>query len=477
MKKFFVANLFFLVTLNILIKSFWILGIDRGVQNAVDAESYGMYFVILNFTYLFNIILDFGIANYNNRTIAQNPHLLRKYFGSIVPLKMLLSVVYMLIVLVAGWLNGYSSHMVIMLFWLCVTQVLSSFVSYFRSILTALFLFKTDSVISVLDRSLLILICSFFLWNTRLRESFCIDYFVYIQVLTMFVTCMTAMIICLVKTGRIRLKFNKPLTVLIIREGWPYAMLGLLMACYNRLDSVMLTALLDDGGRSAAIYASGFRLVDSANMVSLLFSVILLPLFSRMIKEKTSVEPIVSTAWNLVLVMSVCFIFVSVVYSTELMTLMYNKHISESADIYRILAFCFLPISVTYVFGTLLTANGSMKALNIIAFAGMVMNIVLNLLFIPKWQQNGAALTSLVTQSLTAFMQMAYAFRLFKLRLTRTYLCKIVLFLLLNVIIYVALHKIDILWIFRVLISLMLSLLSAFATKLFSLRDVKQMLS
>ena len=213
MKKFFVANLFFLVTLNILIKSFWILGIDRGVQNAVDAESYGMYFVILNFTYLFNIILDFGIANYNNRTIAQNPHLLRKYFGSIVPLKMLLSVVYMLIVLVAGWLNGYSSHMVIMLFWLCVTQVLSSFVSYFRSILTALFMFKTDSVISVLDRSLLILICSFFLWNARLRESFCIDYFVYIQVLTMFVTCMTAMIICLVKTGRIRLKFNKPLTV------------------------------------------------------------------------------------------------------------------------------------------------------------------------------------------------------------------------------------------------------------------------
>ncbi len=76
MRKFFVTNLFFLLTLNILIKSFWILGIDRGIQNAVSAQEYGVYFALLNFTFLFNILLDFGITNYNNRMIARHTNLL-----------------------------------------------------------------------------------------------------------------------------------------------------------------------------------------------------------------------------------------------------------------------------------------------------------------------------------------------------------------------------------------------------------------
>ena len=82
MKKFFVTNLFFLLTLNILIKSFWILGIDRGVQNAVSAQDYGVYYALFNFTYLFNILLDFGIINSNNRPIPQPPYSRAKYFLS-----------------------------------------------------------------------------------------------------------------------------------------------------------------------------------------------------------------------------------------------------------------------------------------------------------------------------------------------------------------------------------------------------------
>ena len=93
MKKFFVTNLFFLLALNILIKSFWILGIDRSVQNAVSAQDYGVYYALFNFTYLFNIILDFGIVNYNNRMIARHTNLLSKYFARIIPLKIILSLI------------------------------------------------------------------------------------------------------------------------------------------------------------------------------------------------------------------------------------------------------------------------------------------------------------------------------------------------------------------------------------------------
>ena len=474
MRKFFVTNLFFLLTLNILIKSFWILGIDRGIQNAVSAQEYGVYFALLNFTFLFNILLDFGITNYNNRMIARHTNLLKKYFARIIPLKILLSVLYMLVVIVSGLCLGYDCWQTKMLFWMCLTQVLSSFISYFRSNITSLMLFKTDSIISVLDRFLLIVVCGFMLWNSRLRQNFSIERVVYAQFLTMLITFLVALSVCLAKTGFVRMKWNKAFGFLLLRDGLPFAVLGLLMACYNKMDSVMLLSLVDDNGKSSGIYASGFRLVDSANMVSYLFSVILLPLFSKMIKENRKITDVMGAAFHLLLIITTAFVAISLLYSRELMELLYNKHIEESAEVYRWLSFCFVPISMTYIFGTLLTANGSLKYLNIIAGLGMLMNIGLNFILIPLFQQNGAAITSLITQTVTAALQAWLALKIFKVKFDWKYCLKIVFYVFAVAVAAVAVrYALSASWIVKTAVSLVLFVVMAFAVRILSFKDVK----
>lgn len=476
MRKFFVTNLFFLLTLNILIKSFWILGIDRGIQNAVSAQEYGVYFALLNFTFLFNILLDFGITNYNNRMIARHTNLLKKYFARIIPLKILLSVLYMLVVIVSGLCLGYDCWQTKMLFWMCLTQVLSSFISYFRSNITSLMLFKTDSIISVLDRFLLIVVCGFMLWNSRLRQNFSIERVVYAQFLTMLITFLVALSVCLAKTGFVRMKWNKAFGFLLLRDGLPFAVLGLLMACYNKMDSVMLLSLVDDNGKSSGIYASGFRLVDSANMVSYLFSVILLPLFSKMIKENKKITDVMGAAFHLLLIITTAFVAISLLYSRELMELLYNKHIEESAEVYRWLSFCFVPISMTYIFGTLLTANGSLKYLNIIAGLGMLMNIGLNFILIPLFQQNGAAITSLITQTVTAALQAWLALKIFKVKFDWNYCLKIVFYVFAVAVAAVAVrYALSASWIVKTAVSLVLFVVMAFAVRILSFKDVKSL--
>lgn len=476
MRKFFVTNLFFLLTLNILIKSFWILGIDRGIQNAVSAQEYGVYFALLNFTFLFNILLDFGITNYNNRMIARHTNLLKKYFARIIPLKILLSVLYMLVVIVSGLCLGYDCWQTKMLFWMCLTQVLSSFISYFRSNITSLMLFKTDSIISVLDRFLLIVVCGFMLWNSRLRQNFTIERVVYAQFLTMFITFLVALSVCLAKTGFVRMKWNKAFGFLLLRDGLPFAVLGLLMACYNKMDSIMLLSLVDDNGKSSGIYASGFRLVDSANMVSYLFSVILLPLFSKMINENRKITDVMGAAFHLLLIITTSFVAISLLYSRELMELLYNKHIEESAEVYRWLSFCFVPISMTYIFGTLLTANGSLKYLNIIAGLGMLMNIGLNFILIPLFQQNGAAITSLITQTVTAALQAWLALKIFKVKFDWKYCLKIVFYVFAVAVAAVAVrYALSASWIVKTVVSLVLFVVMAFAVRILSFKDVKSL--
>ena len=484
MKKFFVVNLLFMLSLNLLIKSFWILGIDRSVQNALPSGEYGVYYALLNFSYLFNIILDFGINNFNNKTIAQNTFLLKKYFARILPLKLILAGVYIVAVFVVALIGGYKSRAFNMLMWLCLFQILTYFLTYFRSNISGLLLFKTDSILSILDKSLTIIFCSILLWTSFLKEDFKVEYFVYVQVLSIFISCVVALAICLTKTGFIKLVWNKAFMLAILKYGFPFALLSLLMSFYNRIDSVFLERLLDDNGFAAGVYASGFRLVDSANMVSYLFSVILLPFFAKLIKDSKllptdfvgeknkNIKDIIKISFHLLLVLSMGFVLVSFLYSNELMTLLYNKNIEESAEVYRILCFCFIPVSTTYIFGTLLTANGSMKKLNIVAACGMVMNIVLNIILVPKYQQNGSAVSSLVSQVVTAILQVWIAIRIFNISFNAKYVTKIISFVLCITLMSYFIYNIELMWGYRIIITLAIIIILAFVFKVFSIKDI-----
>jgi O-antigen/teichoic acid export membrane protein len=188
MQRKFITNLAFLLLLNLVIKPFWLLGIDRSVQNAVGAEAYGHYYALFNFTFLFNILLDLGITNFNNRNIAQNRHLLEKHLSGIILLRVILSFIYFAVSLTIAWLLGYDTFQFSLLAVLLLNQVLISFILYFRSNISALHLFRTDSIISVLDRFIMIVLCGVMLWGNISGFTFSIEWFVWAQTLAYLLT-------------------------------------------------------------------------------------------------------------------------------------------------------------------------------------------------------------------------------------------------------------------------------------------------
>lgn len=430
MKKKFLSNLLLLLFLNLMVKPFWILGIDRTVQNMVGAESYGFYFVVFNFSFLFNILLDFGITNYNNRNIAQHSQLLNKHFSGIVIIKLLLAVLYTIITFSFGILIGFNAEQLQLLGLLCFNQFLLSFILYLRSNISGLLLFRTDSFLSVLDRVLMIAICGVLLWGHITSTPFQIEWFVYAQTAAYVLTAITALLIVIKKASFRQLNWNFPFFVVIIKQSFPFAILVMLMAFYNRIDPVMIERLLpgDLGDSEAGIYASAYRLLDAGNMIAYLFSILLLPLFARMLKQKESVEQIVRLAFTLLMILSVTVAIGSHFYSYDLMNLMYKQHVTQSAEVFRILMLGYIAISTSYVFGTLLTANGNLKTLNIVAGSGMVLNLVINLILVPRLYAVGSAWASLITQATTAAIQTIVAVQMFKLRFDARYIAALLTF-------------------------------------------------
>jgi len=416
LKRKFIINLILVVFLNLLVKPFWVFGIDRTVQNVVGAEQYGFYFALFNFSLILNILLDLGITNFNNRHISQNQSSISVYFSNILSLRLILGIVYMAVSMAAAWLLNYDSAQLRMLLLLTFNQFLLALILYFRSNIAGLQMFKTDSIVSVLDRFVMIVICSLLLWGNVTDQPFRIEWFVYAQTGSYLLTAVVAFVLVLVNAGGFRLQFDYKFSLEILKKSYPFALLTLLMSLYNRIDSVMLERLLPDGKVQAGIYAQAFRISDACCMFALLFANLLLPMFSRMLKQRENVAGLLRLSTVTMAVPVTAGALTCVFYRQQLMDLMYSSHAAASAPVFALLISGFVAISMTYIYGTLLTANGSLRQLNIVAFCGMVFNIALNFVLIPRYGALGAAIVSLATQSLTAFAQIAIAFSIFGLK-------------------------------------------------------------
>jgi O-antigen/teichoic acid export membrane protein len=431
MQRKFLTNLGLLLFLNLLIKPVWIFGIDLTVQRLVGVGDYGFYFVILNFSFLFNIILDLGITNFNNRNIAQHNHLLNKHFSGILVLKLLLGFTYVVIAFIVALLLGYHADQFRLLGWLALNQFLLSFILYLRSNISGFMMFKTDSMLSVLDRILMILFCGVLLWGHVTASAFRIEWFVYSQTAAYSITAALAFIIVVKKARFRRLNWNWPFFLMIIKQSLPFALLVLLMTFYNRLDPVMLERLLPEqtGNEQVGIYASGFRLLDAANMIAYLFGVLLVPIFSKMIKKKQPIEHMLKLSFTLIITLAIIVGFGSFFYSYEMMDLLYDTHIEASTKVFQLLIPGFIAVSTTYIFGTLLTANGNLKQLNFIALLGLIINFILNYMLIPRFLAAGSAISSLVTQFTMALLQVMMVQRIFKFKVNYRYLLTILAFM------------------------------------------------
>jgi O-antigen/teichoic acid export membrane protein len=191
----------------------------------------------------------------------------------------------------------------------------------------------------------------------------------------------------------------------------------------------MLEQMLETGKVEAGIYAQGFRILDASAMFALLFAGLLLPIFSRMLKQGEKVGEMVNLSFSLLIIHELTMAIISFFYGKEIIGLLYMEHIEYSSGIYKILIIAFVFISTSYIFGTLLTANGSLTQLNILAGITLVLNVSLNLILIPKYAAKGAAIASLSSQGFYAIAQVLLARSMLHLKINYQFLFRLLLFI------------------------------------------------
>lgn len=442
MQERFFKNLILVVLINLLVKPFYIFGIDRSVQNILGPSGYGMFFSLFMFTQIFTILLDPGISQYNNREISRNQHILKSYFANLAILKLLLGMVYFVFMMALAFVFQYNSMQINVLLILLFNQFLLSFISFLRSNISGLQLYVPDSILSATDRIILIAITSMLIWGNASVPLTPITYALALTI-SYFLTALIALVVIVRYAGRPKWQFQWKNSLVLIRQVKPFAILIFLMAAYKSFDSFALERLLggEDGKFQAGIYAQSFRVMDAFNQFALLFAGLLLPMFARLIRQGQSVARLLKMSVMLLAIPALLVAIGCIVYRAEIIPLLYHTDQAGSSAIFGWLMISFLGVCVTYTYGTLLTANGSLTQLNRMALAALILNIALNLWLIPTNKALGSAWANVFTQGFMAIAQIFIVWRTFGPAFTRNEIVRILSFVLTVVAIALTVHN------------------------------------
>jgi O-antigen/teichoic acid export membrane protein len=472
MRSQFLKNLFLLQGLNLIIKPFWLLVIDRTAQNILG-NTYGEYYIALNLTLVLSILLDIGIQNFNNTHVASDASFFKQNFKSLFSIKILLSLIYFAIVFIIGSFKNVQSSILLILL---ISQILSSFVLYLRSNINGLHHYKIDSFLSVSDKTFAILFCFAFYYSNHVN----IFYFAIAQLLALFLNFLIALFI--------NIKFynqlpespktsDAPTLKMLIVKSFPFAMLFALMALYTRLDVLLMNILLDNPSFYSALYAQSYRLLDASSMFAMLFAGLLLPMYSKLISQKEDVKPLTQTASTILSLIAIVVSMSAILFDESIMKILYKyqnlEDLKLSVKIFRMIMLSFIPISFVFIFSTLLTAQKDIKFLITAALIALLLNLALNMYLIPRIQAYGASIAALLTQLTFALLCTIRCYQLFHFKLDLKKLLKYSVFIISLIGVFVIIKGLDSLWINLIIFVIMSFVLSV----LLKIVNVKNFLS
>jgi O-antigen/teichoic acid export membrane protein len=315
---------------------------------------------------------------------------------------------------------------------------LAGFVLFYRAVLQGRHHFKTDSIISVTDRLVAILVCAFLLFGSGFKGY---------QGVLVFLGAQTAGYLCALLLS-VWLAFRRaPILESNISTGFSdlwkqtqwFALLAFAMSFFTRIDALFIKNLSAGGYAEAGLYAQSFRLLDAALIFSALISSMLLPLFSGMAARKESTDSLIWTNFRIVMLAALPAAVCALFFGPDILQILYKDtygneaELVKSAAIFTPLILSFIPMSLIHIFGTWLTANKQVKYLAISALLLLVVNAAGNYVLVPKYGALGAAWVCFITQSIYAAFCLWKSFnnKAFEFRIQRLIQVSIVLLLML----------------------------------------------
>jgi O-antigen/teichoic acid export membrane protein len=197
------------------------------------------------------------------------------------------------------------------------------------------------------------------------------------------------------------LKFSRSLAHKWLVESWPLLLAGLAIIVYTRIDQVMLAQLAGD--RALGVYSAAVRISEIGYFIPPILGAGFLPSIVRTREaDIAKYDARRQYYFDLSVVVAVAIALPTTLLAGPIIHLLYGSAYAEAVPILCALAWATLFAFIGGARQQYLITEGHMKFSFAAALAAAILNVVLNIFLIPRYQGFGAAIATLVSYGLSA---------------------------------------------------------------------------
>jgi O-antigen/teichoic acid export membrane protein len=209
---------------------------------------------------------------------------------------------------------------------------------------------------------------------------------------------------------RFHLRPSRAAIVRLLRTGGLLGVAGLLMMSYARVDQVMVFEIA--GAREAGLYGSVYRMLDQAHFVPVSVMTTLSPLIAALwVSDRERLVRVLRLGAEFLAIGSLGALAFAIVASEPVVVLLFGEEFRDAAPALPVLGGAFVFVCFGYLTSNMLLVSGLVRKGVVVTFAGLVVNVVGNIILIPRYGFIAAAWTTLVTEIVVVAFSVYYVSR------------------------------------------------------------------
>lgn len=199
--------------------------------------------------------------------------------------------------------------------------------------------------------------------------------------------------------GRVTWAFDQRQLLDLVRSALPFAVMGVLVTLYFRVDVVMLSMMRGD--REVGWYSAGYSVSETCLLFSSAINTAVFPAFSRMAQEtSTAMRNAYVLAFKTLMVVGLPMAVCTMLSSRKIILLLFGPAFEQAAPALQVLVWAAIVMFFNSLMGFVLYAIRQERFVVGVTVAKLLFNVTANLLVIPRYGYLGAAATTLLTELL-----------------------------------------------------------------------------
>ncbi|MBI2760601.1 MAG: flippase [Chloroflexi bacterium] len=359
------------------------------------AADFGTYMFVMTYVSYFGFLADAGLGRFLIRDVARDRGVEQEYLGQITALRLVLAGAAYALMIGVALLTRSSPERTL---WIAIAGG-SVFTGAIAGALSSMFTAQEEMHVSALFGLLSSVATAVFVVAALAAGAGLLGTFIAVS-LANLPPLGYLLVMWRRREPGPRLRASARFWGTALRQSYPYAILGVIGLVFFRIDSLMLTWI--KGPEANGIYTAAYRLLDAVTDAPGVIVAAMFPMLARLHKEsRAKLRRTYTTVVVVLALLGLPVMLGMIVLADPIITLLYGDGFERSVMVLRLLSVAVFLIFVDTANTMLLYSGDNLRTVLWLSLCTTAGNILLNLILIPRYSYNGAAVATILSTLLS----------------------------------------------------------------------------